>query len=219
MKHFIHLCTVSSALLALGLTGCQTTNQPKVRTIDPTSAQAITTVNKLDVQELSRLANDLVQSMLESGALDQAPQQPARIKVTRIRNNTMDRQDTTQLSNEILVLLTNSRKVVATATYGEGAQVVDPQARKMKEERSAADSLLKQMQGTYNAEDELAKTMSQIPYFTLSGSIDQELVKDGRTRQATFILHFILTETTTGDVIWQDQRILMKQSEKAAVGF
>jgi uncharacterized protein (TIGR02722 family) len=207
-----------AAAAALTFAGCGT-QQPPVQVLNTMdSPQMVTTMNKMDLQDWKVLAQEMINSMLGSGALDNAPEQPARIVVTRVRNDTMSSQNLDVLTNEILVALTESGKVRASASYGTGGNVADQGTRDIVAEREGSEELMQKMEGTYDAGDAIRKTVSRTPYFTLSGSIKQDISQDGRVRQNAYVLVLRLAETATGDIVWQNQLPIVKQTTTRRVG-
>lgn len=209
---------ILAAAAVFTLAGCGTT-QPKVQRLTTAdSPQMATSMNKMDLQDWKLMSQQMVNSLLNSGALELAPEQPARIQVTRIRNDTTESQNIEVLTNEILTALTNSGKVRASAVYGTGNNVADQQTRNIQAERESANELMQKMDGSYDVEESIQKTISRTPFFTLSGSIKQEVMREGNVRQSSFILHLRLAETDSGDVVWQDQLPLVKQTTSSKFG-
>src|SRR6185312_16393450 len=77
----------ASALVAAAflLGGCETTSD--TRTIDSKGTQTLNT-SEINSQDWANAADQLVQSLLTSGALEKAPRQPAVLAVDRVINNT-----------------------------------------------------------------------------------------------------------------------------------
>jgi len=209
--------TIGILSILLTLAGCES-DAPKVQRVNPDSNKMVVSINKMDLQDWKDLSNTMVSELLDSGALDISPQKPALIYVTRIRNDTMASQDTELLTNEMIAALTNSGKVVASATYGKGAGVADSGTREIQNERAGTQDLMDEMSGNDNPQKAIQKTLENTPYFTLSGSIKQETSQDNKVRQTAFVLFLRLAETESGRQVWSAQIPIVKQVRRSSVG-
>jgi PBP1b-binding outer membrane lipoprotein LpoB len=214
MKARTTVCILS---ILLALAGCA--DAPKVQRVNPDSSKMVTSLNKMDLQDWKDLSNTMVSELLDSGVLDGAPQKPALIYVTRVRNETMTSQDIEILTNEMISALTGTGKIVASATYGKGAGVADKGTREIQDERAGTQDLVDEMNDNYDAQKSIKKTLNNTPYFTLSGSIKQEMSQDGRVKQTAFVLFLRLSETESGRQVWSAQIPIVKQVKKHAIGF
>src|SRR5690606_1044842 len=82
----------------------------------------------INIQDWNNAADKLVASLLASNVLDRAPELPAIMAVSRIRNNTQQQVDTDSLTKKIRIALNQTGKVVTTTTMGPDGKVEDPMA-------------------------------------------------------------------------------------------
>ena len=193
-----------AGLLALILfTGCTST---KAGYIDSGGTETIVSLNQINIQDWNNAADQLVASLLDSGALERAPRQPAVLAISRITNNTQQRVDISSLTKKIRVSLNKTGKVVTTTTMGIGGRVEDPLAK------DAAD---------YAAfmNDKPAASATQMPDYSLSGKLLEDKVTSGRDRQITFSFQLSLTEVATGLAVWEDEVQITKAGRKSSVGW
>jgi penicillin-binding protein activator len=115
---------------AFVFTGCESS---QVRVVDSKGPDSIVT-SGINPQDWSNAADQLVASLLTSGALDKAPVQPAILAIDRIINNTTVNVDTDLLIKKIRVALSQTGKVAITNTMGLGERaVVASEASEMDE--------------------------------------------------------------------------------------
>ena len=69
---------------------------------------------QLDSQDITCLSDQLVQSLMDSGVLDKAPQHPVVYAIGRIKNDTHQLFNTDLLAKKIRVALSNSDKVICS---------------------------------------------------------------------------------------------------------
>lgn len=69
---------------------------------------------QLDSQDIASLSDQLVQSLLDSGVLDKAPQHPVVYTIGRIKNDTHQQFNTDLLAKKIRVALSKSDKVICS---------------------------------------------------------------------------------------------------------
>ena len=99
-KKTIYAIAGLAALLLF--TGCAST---KARYIDSGGTETIVSLNQINIQDWNNAADQLVTSLLDSGALERAPRQPAVLAISRIINNTQQHVDTSSLTKKIRVSL------------------------------------------------------------------------------------------------------------------
>ncbi len=204
------------ALLLLG--GC---GKQETRYVDTTGGEALVTRGKINVQEWYKISNELVNKMLNDGAFARAPMRPATIKVSFIKNDTNGTLDTEFLTDEVINQLNQSNQAVVTATYKDlRGQSEDALAAKAQQERDASQQLLDEFEGNYDATQSIKDAQTRIPFYTLSGSVKEDYVRQGDVRQSTFIVYVKLIETTSGRQVWSGRSTpITKQSENASVGW
>lgn len=191
------------ALLMLGLTGCQSTGSG-ARYVESQGTETIVTLDQINIQDWNQAADKLVASLLESGALERAPKQPAVLAISRIINNTQQQVDTDSLVKKIRVDLNRTGKVVTTTTVGLGGRAEDPLAKSTAE---------------YNAFMNDESTAPVMPHYSLSGKLLEDRAKAGSTRQVTYSFQLSLTEIATGLAVWEEEEQITKMGKRASVGW
>lgn len=183
---------------AFVFTGCQSS---QVRVVDSKGTQALVT-SGINSQDWANAADQLVNSLLTSGALDKAPAQPAILAVDRIINNTTLNVDTDLLIKKIRVALTQTGKVAITNTMGLGERAVVA---------SEAAELDEMMTG------KKAKVIA--PHYTLYAKLIQQTDKINGVTQNTYTFQMSLINVKSGLTVWEEEREIAKQSKKSAVGW
>lgn len=189
MKNKIILSLAAAAPLAIG--GCAT-NAHYVQTGD---REQIVSLGQLNIQDYANAANDAVNGLLASGALDRVSNPPAVLFVSRIINNTGQQVDMDLLTQKITKALLDSGKVLITAT--------DPAAKGFHQENQFLNDQQNQ----------------RLPDFTLSGKIIETVDQAGDTRRTTYTFQLSLNDNKTGYQVWQGEKEIGKQGTRAAVGF
>lgn len=185
-----------SPLLLFG--GCAT----HTRYVEPTGPRTIVT-SEINIQDFSYAAEDMVKSLLASGALDKALQQPAVLAISRITNNTTQQIDTDMLTKKIRVALNQSGKVLTTTTMGVGGIVEDPLAKGIQQEKEFyADK----------------KQPQRLPDYSLSGKIIEKRDREDNVRQVTYIFQLSLTDSN-GLAVWEDEKQITKQGKRGVIGW
>jgi len=177
----------------------------KARYVDSTGPNTIVSVDRIDIQDWSRAADQMVQNLLASGVLDRSARQPAVLAVSRIVNNTSQQVDTNLLTKKIRVALNQSGKAVTTTTVGLGGTSEDPLAK----DQAAYESFKSGGDGQAGVQ----------PGYSLSGRLIETYITAGSTRQTTFSFQLSLTEIATGLAVWEDEVDITKQGKKNAVGW
>lgn len=203
MQSFLKPLSAIAVISALSLTsGCQTTGG--ARYVDSGSNRTVVSLDQINIQDWDRAADDLVSSLLSSGVLERAPQQPAILAISRIVNNTQQIVDTDHLTRKIRVALNQTGKVVTTTTIGLGGRVEDPLAAEAAQMQAFMGG------GTHQ---------QAMPNYTLSGKLLQDNARAGNTRQVSFIFQLSLTSVTDGVAVWEDEKVITKQGNRPAVGW
>jgi uncharacterized protein (TIGR02722 family) len=183
---------------ALVFTGCST-NQ--VRNVDSKGPQSLNT-SGINSQDWANAADQLVGSLLSSGALDKAPAQPAVLAVDRVINNTQAQVDTDLLIKKIRVALTQTGKVAITNTMGLGERaVVASEAAEMDELTTGK------------------KAKMVAPHYTLYAKLIQQSERINSVTQNTYSFQMSLISVKSGLTVWEDEREIAKQSKKAVIGW
>lgn len=184
---------------ALLLTGCETT--PETRTIDAKGPEALNT-SSINSQDWANAADQLVQSLLSSSALERAPAQPAILAVDRVINNTTLSIDTDLLIKKIRVALTQTGKVAVTNTMGLGERaVVASEAAELEEMTTGKKQKL------------------QAPHYTLYGKLIQQTDRQGSQTQNTYSFQMSLVDVKSGLTVWEEERSIAKMTKRPSVGW
>jgi len=187
-----------SALLLL--TGCETPTE--TRTVDAKGPDVINT-SAINSQDWARAADELLNSLLSSEALNNAPRKPAILAVDRIINNTSLMVDTDLLIKKIRVGLTQTGKVAITNTMGLGERaVVASEAAELEEMQSGKK----------------AKTL--VPDYTLYAKLIQQTDRNSKLTQNTYSFQMSLVQVKTGLTVWEEEKQISKQTKaRPAVGW
>ena len=200
MKHILTATLLAGAVLFAS--GCAS-NQ-NARYVDSQGPQTIVSLNQINIQDWNNAADKLVASLLASNVLDRAPNLPAVMAVSRIRNNTQQQVDTDSLTKKIRIALNQTGKVVTTTTLGSDGKV---------EDAMAADV------GAMNAFMSGEKQKTTLPYYTLSGKLLEDRASAGSTRQVTYTFQLSLTTVKDGLAVWEGEELITKQGQRASVGW
>jgi penicillin-binding protein activator len=179
---------------ALGFAGCA---HRDVKYVDPQSTNTVVNVNRINIQDWNMAADKLVSDLLDSGVLERAPEQPAVMAISRIRNNTGEQVDVDNLTKKIRIALSRTGKVVTTTTYGA-----------TPEDQMAADTqAFQQFMGG-------EKQSTTIPYYTLSGKLLADRTNAGDVKQTTYTFQLTLTTTKNGLAAWEAEEQITKQGAR-----
>lgn len=193
--------TAGILLIAL-LGGCATGSSY----IESGGTKSIVSLNKIDIQDWQNAANDMVDSLLVSGCLENSPRVPAVLAISRITNDTQQMIDTDQLIKKIRVRLSKSGKVVTTTTVGLGGHAEDPLAKSQAEYAAFMN-------------DAPAQSAVTMPDYSLSGKLLESRTNVGRTKQVTYSFQLSLTQLSKGYAVWEDEVQITKQGKKGSVGW
>ena len=192
----------TTAALALIATGCASKNN--ARYIDSQGPQTIVSLSQINIQDWNNAADKLVAQLLASNVLDRAPELPAVMAVSRIRNNTQQQVDTDSLTKKIRIALNQTGKIVTTTTLGPDGKV---------EDAMAAD--VGAMQSFMAGE----KQKTTLPYYTLSGKLLEDRASVGSTKQVTYTFQLSLTTVKDGLAVWEGEELITKQGQRSSVGW
>lgn len=200
MKHksLVLLPALAAALLA---TGCATND---AKYVDSQGPNTVVSLDRINIQDWNNAADKLVASLLASGVLERAPEQPAVMGVSRIRNNTQQQVDIDSLTKKVRVALNQTGKVVTTTVVGIDGKVEDPMAADV---------------GAMNSFMAGEKQKTTLPYYTLSGKLLEDRVQSGKTEQITFTFQLSLTTVKDGLAVWEDETQITKQGNRSSVGW
>lgn len=183
-------------LLAVGamltFSGCETATE--TRTVDAKGPQAINTA-AINSQDWANAADQLINSLLSGGALNNAPRTPAILAVDRVINNTQMMVDTDLLIKKIRVALTNTGKIAITNTMGLGERaVVASEAAELDEMQSGK------------------KAKVLVPDYTLYAKLIQQTDKNGKIAQNTYSFQMSLVAVKSGLTVWEEEKQIAKQT-------
>lgn len=184
------------------LAGCET--DPHY--IDPNGKEAVVSMSQINAQDWQMLADKLVASLLDSGALAKLPQ-PAIVAGDRIINNTQVQVDTAVLENKIRAALA-AQGVHFTNAEGLGEQAV--YANQRRTDDAAVNAFEK-------GESEV-KTQQKMATITLGGRLTETRARSGSERQVTYTFHLSLNDIATGTVLWESEQSIAKKGSRPAIG-
>ncbi|MDA0295978.1 MAG: hypothetical protein O3A19_05805 [Planctomycetota bacterium] len=181
------LSVIFSAFAFASISGC---NQPaRVVTDD---RDKIVSIDQIDVQDWSNAADQVLQQLFASGALETAPMKPARIEVTRVVNDTAQRIDTDLLTQKIKIALTQSGKVVFASSDTRANEVADYR--------------------DFKAGDDAPR----LPFFVINGKILEIRSSAGSTKQSSFVFQLNLVNTVESIDAWSGEAEVTKQGTRNA---
>jgi len=189
MKNKIIVSVLSLVPFVLASCG---TNAHYVQTGDK---QQIISLGQINIQDYANAANNAVNDLLASGALERVPNPPAVLFVSTIINNTGQQVDTDLLTHKITLALLQSGKAMTTTT--------DPQAEAFRQQNAAVNGQRGQ----------------RVPDFTLSGKIIETIDRAGDTTRHTYTFQLSLNDTQNGYQVWQGEKEIGKQGTRSSVGF
>lgn len=199
MKHQNLILPSFILIAALGFSGCATTQGSYV---DSQGPDTLVAGNQITITDFYTASDEMVNSLVSSGALDRAPKQPAVLAISRITNDTREQFDTDQLVKKIRVALLQTGKVMTSTTVGYGGNAED----KIQESLIAKEAYL---------EGKNYSPSSNVD-FTLSGKIIQPpKVRVGSARQNSYI--FQLSLSANGLAVWEGEKTITKQYKKAGI--
>lgn len=194
------IASVLAVSALLTLTGCE--SETETRTVDAKGPEAINT-SAINSQDWANAADQLLNSLLSSDALNNAPRHPAILAVDRIINNTSLMVDTDLLIKKIRVGLTQTGKVAITNTMGLGERaVVASEAAELDEMQSGKK----------------AKTL--VPDYTLYAKLIQQTDHNSKLTQNTYSFQMSLVQVKTGLTVWEEEKQISKQTKaRPAIGW
>ena len=197
---------LSLAAAGMLLNGCATT--PVATYVDPAGNGGLTTVGQINFHDFNATGIKLVSSLISSGRLDRADGSPAIIMLGRIDNRTSQQLDTTLLTQNIRIALSQSGKAAfSTAVGASGAEdASSQQVRDLRGNDEFAQTTIAD-KGTLSA-----------PEYSLAGRIIQQNTYAGNQKQAAYTFQLTLTSLKQGIAVWEGQEQIVKQGKRAGVG-
>lgn len=203
MKHQNLILPSIILVSALVFSGCATTQGTYV---DSQGPDTLVAGNQITITDFYTASDEMVNSLVSSGALDRAPKQPAVLAISRMTNDTREQFDTDQLVKKIRVALSQTGKVMTSTTVGYGGNAEDKMAESLEAKKAYLEGK------NYSASSKVD--------FTLSGKIIQPpKVRVGSDRQNSYIFQLSLTEVGSGLAVWEDEKTITKQYKKAGISW
>ncbi len=196
-------------LITVGLLigGCA----PKTQNIDMHNDKEAEAVMGLDYRDFQTAAQEMIQSMITSGAVSKPGGGKYVLAVSNVVNDTMQHIDTDQLVKKMRVgLLKSGKVVVTTAVSAEGAE--DKMAMKTRQELRGNEEF---------KQSTVAKKGQMIaPDLSLSGKIIQRNISiDRSTQQVEYYFQMTLTDINTGLASWEDEQVIGKRGSNKSVAW
>ena len=193
---------VVSAVLPLALAACQ-----KAQYVDPKGNDLIVNADRMNIQDWNLLADQVVESMVNSGVLARLPNQPAGVLLNPVINTTTQQFDTDGIMKKIRISLLNTGRCEVIMTAGPGGRAEDKIAKDtqaLKDFQSGSDNVV---------------NPNNVPDATLTAKLLEDRARSGSTRQVAYVLQMSLTNTTTGRAVWEGEASVIKQGQRSSVGF
>lgn len=196
------LLAVSSLACTLAIAGCQ-----KAQYIDPKGNELVVNVDRMNIQDWSMLADQVVQSMVSSGTLARLPNQPAGLLLNPVINTTTQQFDTDAIMKKIRIALLNTGRVeviMSDDLFGGAEDRIAREAQRRKDRAAGVDT---------------DASNKNVPDVTITAKLLEDRARAGSTRQVAYILQMSLTNTSSGRAVWEGEAQVVKQGEKSSVGF
>ena len=190
----MRIATLSLATTLASLAACG----PQATYKDSRGDDLVVSLDQPNIQDFNLAADKMVQSMMVSGVLNNAPRKPAVLGISRIVNDTSSQFDTDQLTKKIRIALLNTGKIEVTNTIGLDGKPEDH----MKDFESGRSN----------------KT-PDLPDYTLTAKILENRTSAGNVKQVSYIFKLSLTDTRSGRGVWEGEETITKQGAKNSVGF
>lgn len=188
----------------LMLAGCAT----PTRYVDPAADNGPVAMT-MDYRDFEKAATEAVDDMLASGAVSNPNGGRYIMVVSRIKNDTMQRIDTDQLTKKIRVALLRSGKVVTTTAIGlSGAE--DEMTMRARELRNSEE---------FDQSGVQKKGTLQAPDLSLSGKILQRNHKVADEQQVEYYFQLSLTDLATGLAFWEGETPIIKRGSNDSVSW
>lgn len=165
----------------------------------------------LDYRDFDKASSDAIQSLLESGAVNNPKGGRYVMMVSDVVNDTMQRIDTSQLTKKMRVDLLRSGKVVVTTAVGaNGAEDrANFTVREGVRGNDEFDQSRAQQKGTLQA-----------PEISLSGKILQRNIKmQGGKQQIEYYFQLTLTDLASGLATWENEYPIIKRASNASAAW
>lgn len=192
-------CLMGLALAAL-VAGC-TTPTTRIDVRNDLGPQ----VAGLDYRDVQIAANQMLQSLYQSGRLDRADGQQYVMTVGKVTNDTMQRFDTDILTSSITQELMKGGKVVVTSAMAASASNRDEMVNGVRTVRNNPEF----NQNTVPQAGQLVA-----PSHSVYGKIIQrEIRMDNGDKQVEYYFQLRIVELATGLQWWQNQMLIGKRTD------
>jgi penicillin-binding protein activator len=196
-------CLIGTLLIGLAACGVQSTQM-----IDPRADRSGYGMG-LDERDFTAAAQDAVQKMLDSGALNHPNGGRYVVAISRISNDTMQRIDTDELVKKIRVQMLNSGKaVVTTAISASGPE--DAMTMQVRELRASQEFSHKNLAG---------KGQMVAPELSLSGKLIQHDSSVDGGQRIDYSFQLTLTDLHTGLALWENETPISKLGTNRTVAW
>ncbi|MEA1955215.1 MAG: penicillin-binding protein activator LpoB [Campylobacterota bacterium] len=200
--------SISTFLAISLLTGCGAT---KTVNIDLDNDKEASAVMGLDYRDFQKTAQNMIQSLVSSGAVSKPNGSRYVLVISRVINDTMQHIDTDQLVKKMRVGLLKSGKVVVTTAVGANGTEDKMAMQTRKDLRGHAE---------FNQKTVAAKGQMIAPDLSLSGKIIQRnITVDSDTQQVEYYFQMSLTDINTGLAFWEDEKVIGKRGSNDSVAW
>ncbi|MCE2881258.1 MAG: penicillin-binding protein activator LpoB [Planctomycetaceae bacterium] len=196
------IAMLSLVAASFAATACQ-----KTQYVDPKGNDLIVNPDRMNIQDWSMLADQVVQSMVTSGVLDRLPTKPAGLLLNPVINTTTQQFDTDGIVKKIRISLLNTGKVeviMADDLFGGAEDRIAREAQRRKDRAAGVDT---------------DASNKNVPDITITAKLLEDRARAGSMRQVAYVLQMSLTNTSTGRAVWEGEAQIVKQGEKASIGF
>lgn len=186
--------------MCLSFMGCS------ARYVDSGGNEVVVSADRMNIQDWSLLADEVVQSIVTSGVLARyGGDQPAGIMLNPLQNQTTESFDGDAILKKIRIALINTGRVQVITIGGFGAEVEDEIAARAKDRQQLAAGL--------------GDPLADVPAITLTAKLLRDQVRAQGQTQSAYILQMTLTDTSSGRGVWEGEATVMKQGSKSTIGF
>lgn len=172
--------------------------------IDPGGPEALVTVSSVDPAEWRKVAGEVAQSLVASGALKRSDGRDSVVMIGRMRNYTLLHLEMGLLTNQLRQAILASGQAKVTSAMGYGGNL-DRAVRRIRdvENDDLFDQRTVMKRGTVTA-----------PNFSLAGMVIQQNSFSGRTEESYYMFHLTLTDLATGVAVWEKNVDFAKQATR-----
>lgn len=189
---------VLCVLLGLSTTACTT----ETRVVSRAESSELVTATLSD-NDFETAAKEMLDDMLENELSEpKAGGKPYVMMISDIKNDTMQRINTADLTDYIKKELRRSGRVKTTDAFGENRSKNVALARQLKESSLVDQSTVKK-NNTVKAFD-----------LTLEGRIAQKNSTVGKNKMIEYIFSLTLIDMADGTELWSDKKVITKLTDK-----